>query len=179
MLKSRVFAGCRPGQVKLGMGSGLQQTPLGGDRLLWEELRVLWPLTWGLEAPLGKMEQQVHVLGQRKELAVAFTHPGERPKHLSYLIIIPRACLIAETGQEMCLGNAWQVRSAGKRCDCPSSPWRDSPGCSRLDILGTDLQALKAGFLLAELGFPWDAFVPWGTVLESCSLGSRVRLAKT
>lgn len=57
------------------VGSELQQIPLGADRLLWEELRILQPLARGLEHPLGKMEQQVHVLGQRRELTVIFTHP--------------------------------------------------------------------------------------------------------
>jgi len=42
---------------------------------LWEELRALQPLAWGLDPPLGEMEQLVHVLGRRRELTVAFAHP--------------------------------------------------------------------------------------------------------
>jgi len=54
---------------------GSRRHPPGADRLLWEELRALQPLAWGLDPPLGEMEQLVHVLGRRRELTAAFAHP--------------------------------------------------------------------------------------------------------
>lgn len=53
-------------QARLVVGSGLQLITPGAGHPSWEELRALQPLPWGLEPPLGKREQQVHILGHRE-----------------------------------------------------------------------------------------------------------------